>query len=90
MSQWSKNYAIKFLQNIKQGFKRAISWNKYRSEITTQPENNKFDYIIDPIFRKIYRLFVLSFKIGGIDPKRHSFDKYQMVLVGIKGFYCIN
>ena len=24
------------IENIKQGFKRTISWNKYRSEITTQ------------------------------------------------------
>ena len=29
---------IKFLENIEQGFKRTISWNKYRSEITTQPK----------------------------------------------------
>ena len=27
---------IKFLENIKQGFKRTISWYKYRHEITTQ------------------------------------------------------
>ena len=30
------NDNIKFLENIKQVFKREISWNKYRSEITTQ------------------------------------------------------
>ena len=24
-----------FIENIKQGFKRTISWNKYRSETTT-------------------------------------------------------
>ena len=30
----SINDNIKFLENIKQGFKRTISWNKYRSEIT--------------------------------------------------------
>ena len=30
----SINDNIKFLENIKQGFKRNISWNKYRSEIT--------------------------------------------------------
>ena len=29
---------IKFLENIKQGFKVTISWNKYSSEITTQPK----------------------------------------------------
>ena len=25
-----------FLENIEQGFKKTISWNKHRSEITTQ------------------------------------------------------
>ena len=33
----SINDNIKFLENIMQGFKETISWNKYRSEITTQP-----------------------------------------------------
>ena len=28
----SVNDNIKFLENIKQGFKRTFSWNKYRSE----------------------------------------------------------
>ena len=33
----SINDNIKFLENIlKQGFKRTISWNKYKSGITTQ------------------------------------------------------
>ena len=32
------NENMKFLENIKQGFKRTISWNKYRSEVTTQPK----------------------------------------------------
>ena len=40
--------AIKFLKNIKQEFKRTISFNKYSSEITTQPKNNNLDYLIDP------------------------------------------
>ena len=31
----STNDNIKFLENIKQGFIKTISWNKYRSEITT-------------------------------------------------------
>ena len=30
------NDNIKFLENIKQGFKRTISWSRYRSEITAQ------------------------------------------------------
>ena len=35
------NDNIKFLENIKQGFKRTISWMKYRSEITTPQKKFK-------------------------------------------------
>ena len=56
------NYNIKFLENTKQRYKRTVSWNKYRSEITTQPKNNNLDYLINPTFRNINRLFPLSFK----------------------------
>ena len=77
---------IKFLENIKQGFKRTISWNKYKYEITTQPKNNILDYLIDPTFRNINWLLVLSFKNGNNDSARDSFDKYYMQLVEIKYF----
>ena len=80
----SADVNIKFLENIKQGFKRTISWNKYRSEITTQPKNNNLDYLIDPTFRNINRLFVLAFKNGSNDPTSDSFDKYYVPLVEIK------
>ena len=80
----SINDNIKFLENIKQGFKRTISWNKCRSEITTQLKDFNFDYLIDPTFRKINRLFVLSFKNGSNDPTKNFFDKYYMPLVEIK------
>ena len=72
----SINGNIKILENIKQGFKITISWNKYRSEITTQPKNNNLDYLIDPTFRNINRLFALLFKNSSNDPTRYSFDKY--------------
>ena len=62
----SVNDNIKFLENIKQGFKRTVSWNKYRSEITAEPNNSNLDYLIDPTLRNINRLFVLSFKYGKI------------------------
>ena len=42
-----------FLKNIRQGFKRTVSRNKYRSEITTQTKNNNLDYMIHPTFRSI-------------------------------------
>ena len=82
----SINDNIKLLENSKQRPKRTISWNKYRSEITTQPKNNNLDYLVDPTFRNINRLFVLLFQNGDNDPKRDSFEKYYILSVEIKGF----
>ena len=59
---WCINDNSKFRKNIKQGSKRAISWNKYRSEKTTQTKNNNLDHLIDPTFKSINRLFFPSFK----------------------------
>ena len=41
------------LDNIKQGFRRIVSCNKYRSEKNTQPIDNNLDYMMDPTFRNI-------------------------------------
>ena len=42
--------------------------------------------MIDPAFRNINRLFVLSFKNGNDDPTKDFFDKCYMSLVEIKDF----
>ena len=57
----SINDSIKFLENIKQGFKKKITWNKYRSGKITQRKSNTLDYLIDPTCTNINRLFVLLF-----------------------------
>ena len=46
----SINNMIKILGNIKQWLKRTISWNKYRSQITTQLQNKNLVYLIDSTF----------------------------------------
>ena len=69
----SDNDNITFLKKIKQGSKRTISWNKYRSEIITKPNNNNLVYLIDPTIRNINKLFFLSFENG-----RYSFDTYYI------------
>ena len=61
-------------------------WNKYRSEITTQTKNNNLDYLIEPTFRNINRMFILSFKNGNDDSARDSFGKYYIPLLEIKDF----
>ena len=80
------NDNIKFLENVKEGFIRTISCNKYRSEITTQAKNNNLDYLIDLTFKNIKRFFVLPFKNGNDDPTLNYFDKYYIPLLEIKDF----
>ena len=59
---WPINDNIKFLEHLKQGFRRTVPWNKYRSEIRKESNNNKLDCMIDSRFSNINRLLVLSFK----------------------------
>ena len=68
----SINDNVRFLENIKQGFKRSVSWKKYRPEVITQWKNINLNYVIDPTFRNINRLFNFSFKNGDNDPTRDS------------------
>ena len=42
--------------------------------------------MIDPTFKNINRLFVLSFKNGNDDPTKNYFDEYYMSLVENKNF----
>ena len=56
----SKENDTKLLEQLKIGFKRTTKWNKYRSQMTTQPQNNNFNYLINPTFTNVNRLFFLS------------------------------
>ena len=76
---------IKFLDALKQGFRRSISWEKYRSEIRAGPRNNNLNCMIDPTFMNISRLFLLSFQNGDDDLTRNSFDEHYVSLVAIQG-----
>ena len=52
----------KFLEKLKTGFERTIEWNKYRLEMPNQARNNNLNYLIDPTFTNVNRLFFLSFE----------------------------
>ena len=43
---------------MKTRFIRIVKWNKHRSEIANQTKNNNANYLIDPIFNKVNRLFI--------------------------------
>ena len=71
------------LKQLRTGFKRTIKWNKYRSEMTNQTKINNLNYLIDPTFTKVNRLFVLSFEN---ENDRTSFSKYYVLNVQIEDF----
>ena len=54
----------KLFEMLKSGFKRTVKWNKYMSYIyiSNQAKNSNLNYLIDPMFEKVNRLFVLSFE----------------------------
>ena len=58
----SKENDIKLLEKLKSGFKKTIKWNKHRLQMTIQSNNNNLNYLIDPTFTNVNRLFVLSYK----------------------------
>ena len=58
----SKENDIKLLEQLKSAFKKTIKWNKYRSQISVQSNNNNLNYLIDPTFTNFNRLFLLSFE----------------------------
>ena len=70
----SKENDIKLLEKLKSGFKKTIKWNKYRSQMTIQNNNNNLNYLIDPTFTNVNRLFVLSFSRNNNTDKRDSFS----------------
>ena len=52
----------KLLQQLKLGFKRTINWNKYQRKLSSERRNQYLDFLIDPSFQGLNRLFVLSFE----------------------------
>ena len=82
----SKENDIKLLEQLKLGFKRTIKWNKYRSQMTTQPQNNNLNYLIDPTFININRLFVLCFPRNNNTDSRYSYSNYSVPKVKINDF----
>ena len=71
------------LQQIKSGFKRTINWNKYESSVKTFAQNRYLNYLINPSFQWVNRLFVLSFED---EDGRTSHSTYYLPKVEIKEY----
>ena len=71
----SKGNDIQLLEQLKTGFKRTTKWNKYRSQMSIQPQNSNLNYFIDPTFTNVNRLFVLSFPRNNNTDSKYSYFK---------------
>ena len=54
--------------------------------MTVQPQNNNLNYIINPTFTNVNRLFVLSFPRNNNTDSRYSYSNYYVPKVEIKDF----
>ena len=73
----------KLLQQLKSGFKKTISWNKYESSIKTFAQNRYLNYLINPSFQGVNRLFVLAFEN---ENGRTSHSTYYLPKVEMKDY----
>ena len=63
----------KLFKQLKSGFKRTINWNRYQSKVSIERQSQCIDYLIDPGFQGVIRLFVLSIESNYDRYKRYFF-----------------
>ena len=73
----STQNTIKLLKQLECSFKKAIYWNKHHSKKTNEAKNRYLDFLIDPSFQRVNRLFVLSFE-GDVVKKVASNIMFQL------------
>ena len=73
----------KLLPQLKSGFKRTISWNKYLAKPELLAQNANLNHLIEPSFQGVNRLFVLAFEN---DDQRISSKRYYIPNVEIKEY----
>ena len=71
----------KLLPQLKSGFKIKISWNKYLAKPELLAQNANLNYLIEPSFQGVNRIFVLAFEN---DDQRTSNKRYYIPNVEIK------
>ena len=76
----------KLLQQLKSGFKRVISWNKYLSEPELLGQNLNLNHLVEPNFQGLNRLFVLAFEN---DTERTRTRRYYIRTVQLKDYNII-
>ena len=70
-------YENKLYEELKTGIRIDFTWNKYRSQMINQSATNNLNYLTDPTFNNVHRLFILAFEN---EKDRSSFEKCTHLL----------
>ena len=73
----------KSLPQLKSGFKKTITWNKYLIKLELLTQNATLNHLVEPSFQRINRPFVLAFEN---DDHRISNKRYYIPNVEIKDY----
>ena len=73
----------KLLPQLKNGFKRKITWNKYLAKPELLSQNANLNHLIEPSFQGVNRLFILAFED---DAQRISRKRYYISNIEIKDY----
>ena len=73
----------KLLPQLKNGFKRTLSWDKYLVKPEVLAQNSNLNHLTKPSFQGVYRLFVLAFEN---DAQRSGKKIYYIPNVDIKDY----
>ena len=68
-------------EQLKSGLKRTINWNKYQTKVSIEKVNEYLDFLIDPCFQGVNRLFVLPFEN---EAQNKSYKGYYLLAREIK------
>ena len=79
----STKESAKLLHKLKSGFKKVINWNKSLSKPESSRQNPNLNYLIEPSFQGVNRLFILAFEN---DTQRTSHSGYYLPNVEIKNY----
>ena len=79
-------YQNQLYKDLKTGISIDFTRNKYRSQMINQTATNNLNFLTDPTFNNVNRLFVLAFPN---EEDRRSFSKYYTPTVEIKDYNVI-
>ena len=81
-----EKYENKLYEELKTGITIDFTWSKYRTQVINQTATNNLNYLIDPTFNNVNRLFVLAFSN---EEDRSIYFKYYTPTIEIKDYNVI-